>query len=100
MRRLVRTRATLPHLHAACPTEVWDPRDPGVLLVVRRGPDGPLLAAANVTDEERWIADDVLHWLGLHRPGLHDAVSGRPPDLHAGAVRLAPYQCAWLHVRG
>jgi amylosucrase len=99
IRRLVRTRASLPHLHAACPTEVWEPRDPGVLLVVRRGPDGPLLLAANVTDDERWVADDVLHWLGLHRPGLHDALSGGPPHLRHGAVRLAPYQCAWLHDR-
>ena len=99
IRRLVRIRASLPHLHAACPTEVWDPRDPGVLLVVRRGPDGPLLLAANVTDDERWVADDVLHWLGLHRPGLHDALAGGPPHLRHGAVRLAPYQCAWLHDR-
>ncbi len=99
IRRLVRIRASLPHLHAACPTEVWEPRDPGVLLVVRRGPDGPMLLAANVTDDERWVADDVLHWLGLHRPRLHDALTGGPPHLRRGAVRLAPYQCAWLHDR-
>ena len=40
---LLDVRASLPHLHAACPTEIWDPRDPGVLLVVRRSPAGPLL---------------------------------------------------------
>ena len=39
----------LPHLHAAVPTEIWDPRDHGVLLVVRRHPSGPLLGAYNVT---------------------------------------------------
>ena len=59
LRRLFRVRASLPHLHAGCPTEVWDPRDPGVLLVVRRGPDGPLLLAANVTDEERWVVQKL-----------------------------------------
>ncbi len=96
---LVSVRAGLPHLHAAIPTEIWDPRDPGVLLVVRRAPEGPLLMAANVTDEERWVADDVLHWLGLHTSGLHDALGGARPKLRDGAVRLAPYQCAWLYDR-
>nr|WP_244247115.1 alpha-amylase family glycosyl hydrolase [Nocardioides euryhalodurans] len=97
VRHLLRTRAALPHLHAAHPTETWDPRDPGVLLVVRRAPEGPLLLAANVTDEERWVADDVLHWLGLHSPRLTDAITGARPELRDGAVRLAPYQCAWLY---
>ena len=50
---LLRVRASLPHLHAAHPTEVWDPRDPGVLLVVRRSPHGSLLAASNMTDRRR-----------------------------------------------
>ena len=50
LRHLLDVRRELPHLHAATPTEVWDPRDPGVLLVVRRHPSGPLLAACNATD--------------------------------------------------
>jgi amylosucrase len=29
---LLDVRKRLPHLHAAHPTEIWDPRDPGVLL--------------------------------------------------------------------
>ncbi|MGZ5398676.1 MAG: alpha-amylase family protein [Nocardioides sp.] len=99
LQHLARTRAGLPHLHAARPTEIWDPRDPGVLLVVRRAPEGPLLMAANVTAEERWVADDVLHWLGLHTPGLYDALGGARPKLHDDAVRLAPYQVAWLYDR-
>jgi amylosucrase len=99
VQRLARVRAALPHLHAARPTEVWDPRDPGVLLVVRRAPEGPLLMAANVTAEERWVTEDVLHWLGLHTAGLHDALAGEGPDLRRGAVRLAPYQVAWLYDR-
>ena len=99
LKRLVRTRAGLPHLHAAHPTEIWEPRDPGVLLVVRRAPEGLLLMAANVTGEERWVTDDVLHWLGLHTPGLYDALGGAVPKLHDGAVRLAAYQVAWLHDR-
>ena len=100
LRHLLAVRSALPHLHAACPTEIWDPRDPGVLLVVRRHPSGPLLEAFNMTGEEAWVAADVLHWLGLHTDGLHDAISGVAPELHDGAVRLPPYGIAWLHDRG
>ncbi len=97
LRHLLEVRATLPHLHAASPTEIWDPRDHRVLLVVRRHPRGPLLAASNASAEEAWVSADVLHWLGLHTDGLHDAITGAAPELHDGAVRLAPYATAWLH---
>jgi len=99
LRHLIDVRRALPHLHAASPTEVWDPRDGGVLLVVRRHPDGPLLGAYNVTGRVAWVAADVLHWLGLHDDGLVDALTGQAPELHDGAVRLAPYAAAWLHLR-
>jgi amylosucrase len=97
LRELIETRRALPHLHAASPTEIWDPRDPGVLLVVRKHPVGPLLGAYNVTGEDAWVAADVLHWLGLHVSGLHDAISGHAPAMREGAVRLAPYAAAWLY---
>lgn len=100
LRHLVDVRRAVPHLHAASPTEVWDPRDPRVLLVVRRHPRGPLLAAANASGEEAWVASDVLHWLGLHTDGLRDALTGAPPELHDGAVRLAPYAAVWLYDAG
>ncbi len=97
LRHLLGVRADLPQLHAASPTEVWDPRDPRVLLVVRRHPDGPLLAAHNVSGEEAWVAADVLLWLGLDPTDLRDALTGAPPAVHDGAVRLVPYGAAWLH---
>ncbi|QZY30833.1 alpha-amylase family protein [Nocardioides coralli] len=97
IKHLATVRAGLPALHAGVPTEVWDPRDPGVLLVVRRAEQGPLLVAANMTAEQRWVADDVLHWLGLHTEGLVDAITGDRPELRSGAVPLAPYACVWLH---
>ena len=100
LRHLLDVRRSLPHLHAASPTEVWDPRDPRVLLVVRRHPTGPLLAAHNVTGEEAWVDADVLHWLGLHTDGLRDAISGTAPSLHEGAVPLDPYAAVWLHDGG
>lgn len=97
LRHLLGVRAGLPHLHAASPTEIWDPRDPRVLLVVRRHPDGPLLAAHNVSDEEAWVAADVLLWLGLDPADLRDALTGAAPSVRDGAVRLGPYAAAWLH---
>jgi amylosucrase len=100
LRHLLDVRRSLPHLHAASPTEVWDPRDPGVLLVVRRHASGPLLGAYNVTDREASVAADVLHWLGLHVPGLRDAISGTAPSMHEGAVCLEPYAAVWLHDGG
>ncbi|WP_090972206.1 amylosucrase [Nocardioides exalbidus] len=100
LRHLVDVRRSLPQLAATVPTEVWDPRDPRVLLVVRRHSDGPLLAAANVSDEEAWVDADVLHWLGLHVPGLRDALTGTAPSLVEGAVRLGPWTAAWLHDGG
>jgi amylosucrase len=94
VRHLVRVRASLPHLHAAVPAEVLDPRDPGVLLVARRHPLGTMLAAFNVTSTPRHVPVSVLHDLGLS--SVVDHVAGGPPTLRDGAVRLAPYQAVWL----
>jgi len=96
---LVAVRRTLPHLHAACPTEIWDPRDPGVLLVVRRGPDGPLLGAYNMTGRPAVVPGEVFMWLGLPRDDLLDHLAGRPPEVRDDAVHLAPYAAAWLTQR-
>ena len=93
---LVRARRRLPHLHASVPTEVWDPRDPGVLLVVRRHPSGPLLGAYNVTPEPRLVPHEVLAWLGLDPATAVDHLADGPPEVHGGAVTLAAYQAAWL----
>jgi amylosucrase len=96
LRQLVAVRRTLPHLHAATPTEVWDPRDPGVLLVVRRHFHGPLLGAYNLTDTERVVTGDVLDWLDLDPSTLHDHLAGAAPTLRGGEVVLPPYAAAWI----
>ena len=93
---LLRVRAGLPQLHAAHPTEVWDPRDPGVLLVVRRSPDGPLLAAANMTDRPAHVPSDVFYWLGMAGGDLHDHLTGDRPAFDGDAIALAPYAATWL----
>ena len=96
VRRLVAARASLPHLHAAVPAEVLDPRDPGVLLVARRHPLGTMLGAYNVTPGARHVPLAVLRDLGLDPDSIVDHVSGSTPLLRDDAVQLTPYACVWL----
>ncbi len=96
LRELIAARRALPHLHAATASEVWDPRDPGVLLVVRQHPLGPMLGAYNVTDSPRSVPFEVLHDLGLDPTGVVDRISGAVPSLWGDAVQLPPYAAVWL----
>ncbi len=99
LERLLEARRDLPHLHAAVGTEIWDPRDAGVLLVVRRHSSGPLLGAYNVTPDERTVPREVLAWLGLDADTAVDHL-GRGRDAgrlgYAGGIALPPYAAAWV----
>jgi amylosucrase len=96
LRHLIEVRAGLPQLHASAPTEVWDPRDPGVLLVVRRHPTGPLLGAYNVTPEARAIPSEVFSWLGLDPAIVVDHISGKRPEPATDGVVVPAYATLWL----
>jgi amylosucrase len=96
IRHLVQARAALPHLHASVAAEVLEPADPGVLLVARRHPLGPMLGAYNVTPESRHVPLWVLRELQLDPGTVVDHVSGTTPTLHDEAVQLAPYAAVWL----
>ncbi|MFN8190611.1 MAG: alpha-amylase family protein [Nocardioidaceae bacterium] len=97
LRHLIRARGRLPQLHAAVPTEIWDPRDPGVLLVVRRHPGGPLLGVYNVTGDSRSVPGEVFYWLGLDARTAVDHLSGRPPHVRADlGIDVPPYAALWL----
>ncbi len=92
---LARTRARLPHLHAAVPADVVGPWDPGVLALARRHPVGTMLAVYNVTDSWRPLPGWVLRQEGLTGP--IEALSGNrvvlgPDDI----VGLPPYAVWWL----
>ncbi|MEZ5095320.1 MAG: alpha-amylase family protein [Nocardioides sp.] len=96
LQHLLDVRRSLPQLHAALPTEVWDPRDPGVLLVVRRHPDGPLLGAYNVTSEPRYVPAELFSWLGLDPHTAVDHLDGRHAVTEQGWLVLPAYAAAWL----
>ena len=96
VRRLLAARAGTPHLHASVPAHVLDPRDPGVLLVARRHPLGPMLGAYNVAPDPRHVPLEVLRGLGLDPATVTDRLTGSAPRLADDAVQLAPYACVWL----
>lgn len=95
LRHLARTRASLPHLHAATPSQALDVEDPGVLAVLRRHPEGDLLCLANVTDGWRPVSAGRLAAHGV--ADALDALSGRVPERGGdGQLWLPPYGTAWL----
>ncbi|NHC15305.1 alpha-amylase family protein [Motilibacter deserti] len=92
--RLARVRRSLPHLHASVPAEVLELSDPGVLPVLRRHPEGPMLGLYNVTPDWRSWPMARLHELGFVHP--LDAISGSPIHESDGSVWLAPYAGWWV----
>ncbi len=96
LRSLIAARQQLPHLHAAVPTEVLDPRDPGVLLLARRHPLGTMLGVYNVTDSPRSVPVEVLHEVGLAPGEVVDRVTGARPSWLGDSLELPPYAALWL----
>ncbi len=99
LRALVEARRGTEHLHAGTPAEVLPPEDPGVLLVLRRHPLGPMLGVYNVTDAEAWLRTGLVTSLGL--PGrVVDRLSGETLQLDdSDGLVLAPYSVRWLTAR-
>jgi amylosucrase len=95
LRRLVSARQRLSHLHASVPAEVLTPHDPGVFLVLRRHPLGPMLGAYNVTPESRRVPLETLYSVGLDRDA-YDHLSARRCMVDHGTVVLQPYDALWL----
>jgi len=97
LRRLVRARQGLPHLHASVRAEPDQTPDLGVLSIMRRHPTGPMLGLYNVTESPRLVPDWWLQGRGLDVGSLVDAITGSAPPLDdAGAVRMARYSAVWL----
>ncbi len=95
---LARVRAGLVQLHAAVAAEPLEATDPGVLVVLRRHPVGPMLGLYNVTDTERpfpaWRLAAVGPGAGADRSTRS---SGRSIAIDPnGDLRLPPYAALWL----
>jgi amylosucrase len=95
VRRLIGLRRTLPQLHASRPAEVLTPRDPGVFLVLRPHPLGPMLGAYNMTPEVRTVPLPMLAEFGLDE-SARDHITGASVVVNGDSVVLEPYQAAWL----
>jgi len=98
LRHLIDVRKNLPHLHGSVTSQVLDPRDPGVLLVLRSHPVGPMLGAYNVTPDAAVVPADVLREIGLDQHAV-DQLTGRPLSRQGSELTLPPYAAAWLIAR-
>ncbi len=96
LRELITARQALPHLHASVPTDVLEPRDPGVLLLARQHPLGVMLGVYNVSDTPRHVPVEVLHEVGLSPDHVVDRITGEPPPWRGDSLELAPYAALWL----
>jgi amylosucrase len=96
LRSLIAARRDLPHLHASTAAHVLDPRDPGVLLVLRPHPLGPMLGAYNVADRPGHVPHQLLRDLGLEPGRVVDRITGRAPESWDDAVQLPAYGVVWL----
>ena len=97
MQHLARVRASLPHLHASWPAETVAAPDPGVFVVLRRHPVGPMLQLYNVTEQPRTVPAWWVREQAINLDGAVDALNGFPPNLtDDGSVYLSTYQRVWL----
>ncbi len=101
LRHLARVRANLPHLHAATPAEVIDPPTSHVFAVLRRHPQGALVALYNITEHVVGVpaawTEDLASRIGLDIRAGRDDLSGA--DIvtdEDGTVWLAPYAARWV----
>jgi amylosucrase len=95
LRHLTAVRKDLPHLHGSLTAQVLDPRDPGVLLLLRGHPLGPMLGAYNVTPEPAAVPSEVLHGIGLDEHAV-DRLTGHRLGQQGSELTLPPYVAAWL----
>ncbi|HSS67356.1 MAG TPA: alpha-amylase family protein [Nocardioidaceae bacterium] len=95
VRHLIEVRRTLPQLHASRPADVLMPHDPGVFLVLRSHPVGPMLGAYNMTPDVRTVPLAVLADAGLPA-AVWDHVGGSSADASGGALALDSYQAVWV----
>ncbi len=92
---LAAARRDVVQLHASYPTEVLDPPHPGVLALLRRHPEGPMLGLYNVTPHPVEVPGWLPGMFGLR--ASTDRVSGEHVVTDdTGSMALGPYAVRWL----
>ena len=95
LKGLIRTRASLPHLHASIESGIGPIDDPGVLVTVREHPLGTFVALHNVTPTWRMWPGHRAHGYGVD--ASRDELTGQPLTWgEDGNVWLEPYAVVWL----
>ena len=91
LRHAIAVRASLPSLDAAVETEIADPVNPKVLVLLRRAPTQTLVEVYNMTDAPqtlpRWVVP-LGNW-------ARDALTEQTP-LTDGPLTLEPYGTRWF----
>jgi len=94
IRHIMRTRASLPHLHAATPLHVVGVGDRRVFAFVRAHERGPLLVLANLSHEAVTLDGRTLALAGLL--DVRDALDPVSRYAQGDGVDLPPYVARWL----
>ncbi len=95
VQHLGRVRRSLPALHAATETEMWETENPAVVVGVRRHAAGTLVQVYNVSEREQVIDPQAIarHLEEPWRERLSGVTVTAEPG---GGVRLPPYAAWWL----
>ncbi len=97
LKQLIDARRQLPHLHASVGASVLEPSDPGLLLVLRDHPLGPMLGVYNVTPEHRPLPAYRLEAVGLDPSRCVDRATGDRVAVQGdGSVSVPPYTPLWI----
>ncbi|HET9649469.1 MAG TPA: amylosucrase [Microlunatus sp.] len=91
LRHSIAVRGSLPSLHASVESEIVDPVNPAVLVLIRQHPVQTMVGVYNLSTEQqelpRWVIP-IGNW-------AWDALTDEAP-LTDGPLSLAPYQVRWF----
>jgi len=91
LRHAVTVRSALPGLHASVESEVMDPVNPGVLVLLRRAPTQTLAEVYNFTPQPQTLP----RWVIPVADGAWDALNDERP-LTSADLSLQPYHARWF----
>ncbi|HET9873582.1 MAG TPA: alpha-amylase family protein [Propionibacteriaceae bacterium] len=91
LRHAISVRSALPALDGSIESEIADPVNPGVLILLRRAPTQTMVGLYNVTPDHQGLP----RWTVPLGDDAWDALTDETP-LSFGDVWLEPYQCRWL----